>query len=105
MGPLGAKSAVVTPDLEAARLQNSIRSMESHRPRCSGCRRTPLVGEYLHRLESDRLLCGLCLSRLPEADRGALRSERVRAPDRMVAAIPLGGRRRPHPGASTPRAA
>lgn len=92
-------------DLESVRMRNSVRSMESHRSRCSGCNRTPLLGEYLHRLEADRLLCGLCLGRLPDAERDALRSERVRAPDRTVACTPLGARRGARPGTPTPRAA
>jgi hypothetical protein len=69
-------------DLEAIMLQKSIGSMESDRPRCSHCERTPLVGEYLHRLESGRLLCGLCLSGLPEADRAPVESVRLHAAER-----------------------
>lgn len=72
------------PNLESIMLQKSIGSMESDRPTCSRCRRTPLVGEFLHRLESGRRLCGLCLAGLPDADRPSVRSERVHAAERSI---------------------
>lgn len=77
------------PDLESIMLQKSIGSMESHRPTCSRCQRTPLVGEFLHRLESDGLLCGLCLAGLPDGDRHTVTSERVHAGERS---LPVGRR-------------
>ncbi len=93
------------PNLEALMMRKSVGSMESARTTCSRCERTPLLGEYLYRLESDGPLCGLCLSRLPEEDRGGLRSERVRAPDRTVAAAPLGASPQVPREARAPRAA
>ena len=69
-------------------LRKSIGSMEDHRSTCSGCERTPLVGEYLHRLESGTLLCGLCLARLPDADRVTVASERVHAAERGLPVTP-----------------
>lgn len=72
------------PDLESIMLQKSIGSMESDRPTCSRCRRTPLVGEFLHRLGSGKLLCGLCLAGLPEPDQDSVRSERVHAAERSI---------------------
>lgn len=73
------------PDLESIMLRKSIGSMESDRPICSRCRRTPLVGEFLHRLESGRRLCGLCLAGLPDVDPAPVTSERVQAAERSIA--------------------
>jgi hypothetical protein len=78
----------VEPSLESVMLRNSVGSMESHRPTCSGCGRTPLVGEFLHRLEPERLLCGLCLAQLPESDRLAIASERIHAGERGLRVAP-----------------
>ena len=58
--------------------------MEHERATCSGCHRTPLVGEYLHRLATGSFLCGLCLRRLPEAERAAESSERMHAGERSL---------------------
>lgn len=74
----------MSPDLESIMLRKSIGSMEGDRPTCSRCERTPLVGEFMHRLESDVLLCGLCLSGLPDADRPPVVSERVHAGERSL---------------------
>lgn len=76
------------PDLANMLLRRSVGSVESASPRCAGCRRTPLVGEQLHELDSGRRLCQLCLSALPEQDRHAVRSERVRASEKQLAVAP-----------------
>ena len=72
------------PDLESIMFRKSIGSMESDRPKCSHCRRTPLVGEYLHRLESGKLLCGLCLADLPDDDGAPVESLRLSAAERSI---------------------
>jgi hypothetical protein len=46
---------------------------------CDRCRRTPLVGELVHVLESERVVCQLCVSRLRARDGEPVRSERVHA--------------------------
>lgn len=56
--------------------------------RCASCRRTPLAGERLHELESGRQLCQLCFTKLPDGKRIAVRSRRVHADERHVAAAP-----------------
>jgi hypothetical protein len=56
---------------------------------CSQCRRTPLAGEHLHRLESNSVLCELCFSALPDDRRLAVRSDRVRAGERALAVAPM----------------
>lgn len=75
-------------DLESILLRNSVGSMETARATCSGCARTPLTGERLHRLASDDVLCDLCLSQLPEGQRDTLGSERMRATERALPVVP-----------------
>ena len=76
------------PDLAAILLRKSMGSLDSGRPRCSECRRLPLVGECTHEMDNGRLLCGLCLTRLPADKRHAVRTERVHASERALAVIP-----------------
>jgi len=57
--------------------------------RCSRCRRTPLVGERLHVLESERSVCDLCWSGLPESKRAEIRIERVHASERPLGVVPV----------------
>jgi len=76
------------PDLASVLLRRSARSVHSDRQRCSSCRRTPLVGERLHEMDTGRLLCELCVSALPEEERRAVRSERVHATERAIAVGP-----------------
>ena len=76
------------PDLAAILLRKSARSLDSGRKRCAGCRRTPLVGERLHEMDTGRVLCDLCLSALPEKDRRAVKSELVHASERHLSVAP-----------------
>ena len=55
---------------------------------CSCCRRIPLVGETLHVLESERVVCQLCLTRLRARDGAPVRTERVHATHRPLAVMP-----------------
>jgi phage baseplate assembly protein W len=55
---------------------------------CSQCHRTPLAGERIHRIESGSLLCELCFAALPEEQRVAVRSDRVRASERALSVVP-----------------
>ena len=66
----------------------SFRSAAVLADQCSGCKRTPLPGEGLHEMDTGRVLCDLCLARVPEPDRHAVRSERVRAGERPLAVVP-----------------
>ena len=68
-------------------LRKSVGSMAQDRITCSACRRTPVAGELMHRLEGDRLLCDLCLVELPEEERAPLSSERVHASERHLAVV------------------
>jgi hypothetical protein len=76
------------PDLASIILRKSVGSMKHDRQRCSGCRRTPLVGEQLHEMDTGRVLCQLCLVALPECDRNTVRSELVRASERGLVVAP-----------------
>ena len=77
----------VASDLAAHLMRKSVGSLASARSRCSGCRRVPLAGESLHVLPSERVVCDLCLVRLPESERDAARCERVHATDRPLAVV------------------
>jgi hypothetical protein len=76
------------PDLASMLLRRSVRSVSGTRDKCFTCRRTPLVGERLHEMDSGRILCDLCLAALPEDERRAVRSERVRAGEKQLAVVP-----------------
>ena len=69
-------------------LRKSIGSMRRQCVQCSSCRRTPVPGEFVHRLASERVVCSLCLAKLPEERRETLRSERVHAGERQLAVVP-----------------
>ena len=76
------------PDLAGMLLRRSVGSLDSGRACCSSCRRTPLVGERLHELESGRMMCDLCLPAVPESKRASVRTERVHAADRHLTVAP-----------------
>jgi hypothetical protein len=76
------------PDLAGMLLRRSVGSLKSGRPNCSRCRRTPLVGERLHEMESGRMMCDLCVTELPEGKRVSVRTERVHASDRHLSVAP-----------------
>jgi CRISPR/Cas system-associated protein Cas10 (large subunit of type III CRISPR-Cas system) len=76
------------PDLGSLLLRSSLRSVVPGGYQCSGCHRTPLVGERLHEMDNGRRLCDLCLGLLPEEDRRAVRSERVHASERHLPVAP-----------------
>jgi len=59
----------------------------SGRACCSSCNRVPLAGELVHELESHRLVCQLCLSRLPAKKRSTIGSARVHVSERPHAVV------------------
>ena len=65
-------------------LRRKARACASDPTRCSSCGRHPLAGELLHELESHRMVCQLCLARLPEAKRATVASERVHVSERVL---------------------
>ena len=76
------------PDLAGLLLRRSVGSLDSGRACCSRCRRTPLVGERLHEMETGRMMCDLCVTALPEGKRVSVRTERVHAADRHLTVAP-----------------
>jgi hypothetical protein len=76
------------PDLAGILLRRSVGSLDSGRACCSKCRRTPLIGERLHETDGGRRYCDLCVTNVPERDRGGVRSERIHATDRHLTVAP-----------------
>jgi hypothetical protein len=75
----------VAREIAAILLRNSLGSLHSDQAHCSACRRTPLIGELMHALESGREVCSLCLASTGEEP---ARSERVRATAKKLAVVP-----------------
>ena len=48
------------PSLERELLRKGVGDRVRASPRCADCRRTPLVGERIHRYDDGRLRCELC---------------------------------------------
>ena len=69
-------------------VRSSIDALPATAPSCAACRRTPLAGETVHRLDSGRLMCELCYSALPANRRLAVSSERVHASERRLSVVP-----------------
>lgn len=75
-------------ELESILFRKSLGALRDHIERCSGCHRAPLAGELMHELESHRLVCQLCLARLPESKRVTVVSQRVPVGDRHLSVVP-----------------
>ena len=75
-------------ELAPSILRHSVGAFAHGGVHCSRCRRTPLVGELMHVLESERMVCQLCVKRLRARDGEPVRSERVHA-GRPLAVVPL----------------
>ncbi len=75
------------PDLTAMLLRRSLGSVGGSGSDCAACGRTPLAGERVHELDGGRMLCDLCFAALPDADRVAVRSQRVSASERQLAVV------------------
>lgn len=69
-------------------LRKSIDSMREQSIECSKCHRTPVPGEFVHRVARERVVCSLCVARLPEAKRESAGVERVHASERHVSVLP-----------------
>jgi len=75
-------------ELASLILRRSLGAVGHNRDSCSRCHRTPVAGELVHTVESGKVLCSLCLTSLPEAERSTLHSERVHVADRRLAVVP-----------------
>ena len=62
------------PPLELRLLRRSVQRLSEGREACADCRRTPLVGEHVHRY-ADGAVCALCR---PARDAEPESTERVR---------------------------
>jgi hypothetical protein len=51
------------PELEMALLRRGLDDIAAAEERCKSCRRTLLVGEYVHVYEAGRIVCDLCRER------------------------------------------
>ena len=69
-------------------LKKSIGDIRSHCAHCGACGRTPVPGEFIHRLESGRAVCSLCLAKVPASKRAGAVPERVHASERHLAIAP-----------------
>lgn len=69
-------------------LRKGIGSMRDGWLHCSTCRRTPVPGEFVHRIASERVVCSLCLAKLPASKREDAVAERVHASERHIAVVP-----------------
>jgi hypothetical protein len=82
-----AKTSGMARDLASMLLRRSIRRTADDLVRCHDCRRTPLTGELLHAIQGERVLCSLCLARVPEQERAELSTRRVHASERPLAVV------------------
>jgi hypothetical protein len=48
------------PPLELRLLRRSVQHLSEGRERCADCRRSPLVGERVHRYADGAIVCALC---------------------------------------------
>jgi hypothetical protein len=69
-------------------LRKGIGSVREQWLECSKCHRTPVPGEFIHRVAAERVVCSLCLAKLPESKREDAAVERVHASERAVAVLP-----------------
>jgi hypothetical protein len=74
-------------DLASFLLRKSVRRTRDDLVRCDDCGRTPLTGELMHAIQQERVLCSLCLARVPEHERAELSSRRVHASERPLAVV------------------
>jgi hypothetical protein len=76
------------PELELQLMRRGLRGMTAKRWQCSGCGRSPLVGERLHvftHRDRERSICTLCLKSAPDGSFGEeVRLERIRAGERAL---------------------
>lgn len=76
------------PDMSPLLIRISTGAPAPEAERCDGCRRTPLAGELLHRVDAASELCALCFASLPEDRRHAVPSHRVQASRGSLAMVP-----------------
>jgi hypothetical protein len=68
-------------------LRTRLGALAAEGPRCSHCRRSPLVGERIHELGSGKRVCSLCVSRVAGQEGEPVSSELVRSGERRLAVV------------------
>jgi hypothetical protein len=76
------------PDMDSLLVRSFIGALSGTAASCTACRRTPLAGETVLRLENGRLVCELCFAALPAERRLSVSSERVHASERRLSVVP-----------------
>ena len=79
-----ASNQPLVSELARRILRKSIGSLRDECVHCSSCRRTPVPGEFIHRLVSGRVVCSLCLANVSASKRGGAAAERVHAGERHI---------------------
>jgi hypothetical protein len=74
-----AEQEFMPRELASKILRRSLATTAHRGAECSRCGRTPLVGELMHVLESERMVCQLCVKRLRARDGEPVRQERIHA--------------------------
>ena len=69
-------------------LRKSIVSIREQCPECSKCHRTPVPGEFVHRLGVERVVCSLCVVKLSASKRDSAIVERVHASEKHLSVVP-----------------
>jgi hypothetical protein len=82
--PRSVSKQPLVSELARRILRKSIGSMRDECVQCSSCRRTPVPGEFIHRLASGRIVCSLCLAKVSAAKREGAHAERVHAGERHI---------------------
>ena len=68
-------------------LRNSLATPHADPPRCTRCRRSPLVGELLHVLRSGKRVCSLCVARSASREGDPVSTELVRSSGRRLTVV------------------
>jgi hypothetical protein len=84
----GGESSAMAGELESMLIRKGVGQMSAERHSCARCSRTPLPGEQMHRFDSGRLLCDLCMAETPKGRGEPVASERVHVTDRALRVQP-----------------
>jgi hypothetical protein len=74
-------------EMSSLLMRNTLDSLRNDEPRCSRCQRNPLVGEFLHVLESGKRVCSLCVPRVAAREGEPISAELVRSSERRLAVV------------------
>jgi len=74
-------------EMSSLLMRNTLDSIRTDEPCCSRCRRNPLVGEFLHLLESGKRVCSLCLPQVVTREGEPVSAELVRSNERRLAVV------------------